>query len=134
MFAASNVTHGTVQTAVTILQERIAQSRAGGGESRSSKDEVGGEEKGMTAVVKGSHMSLVDASHTTCVTDLHWLPGMAFTRDGRPPTATRVGCSSPPSHFSAAAVSAPVGSACMFLQVCVAPHFWPMRFKCTDMI
>ena len=46
----------------------------------------------MTAVVKGSHMSLVDASHTTCVTDLHWLPGMAFTRDGRPPTATRVGC------------------------------------------
>ena len=51
---------------------------------------MGTEEKGMTAVVKGSHMSLVDASHTTCVTDLHWLPGMAFTRDGRPPTATRV--------------------------------------------
>lgn len=46
----------------------------------------------MTAVVKGSHMSLVDASHTTCVTDLHWLPGMAFTRDGRPPTASRVAC------------------------------------------
>ena len=44
----------------------------------------------MTAVVKGSHLSLVDASHTTCVTDLQWLPGMSFTRDGRPPTATKV--------------------------------------------
>lgn len=44
----------------------------------------------MTAVVKGSHLSLVDASHTTCVTDLQWLPGMSFTRDGRPPTAPKV--------------------------------------------
>lgn len=77
---------------MAVLQERIAQSRPAGVEGRASKDEVGAEEKGMTAVVKGSHMSLVDASHTTCVTDLHWLPGMAFTRDGRPPTATRVGC------------------------------------------
>lgn len=81
------------------LQERIAHSRPAGGEARSSKDEVGGEEKGMTAVVKGSHMSLVDASHTTCVTDLHWLPGMAFTRDGRPPTATRVACFTSFLHF-----------------------------------
>ena len=75
---------------VTTVQERIAQSRPAGEEGRSSKEDVGGEEKGMTAVVKGSHMSLVDASHTSCVTDLQWLPGMAFTRDGRPPTATRV--------------------------------------------
>ena len=75
-----------------MVQERIAQSRPAGREARSSKDEVSSEDKGMNAVVKGSHMSLVDASHTTCVTDLHWLPGMAFTRDGRPPTATRVSC------------------------------------------
>lgn len=94
MVVWQHIAHGSV----AVLQERIAQSRPAGAEGRASKDEAGPEEKGMTAVVKGSHMSLVDASHTTCVTDLHWLPGMAFTRDGRPPTATRVGCSNPWGH------------------------------------
>ena len=73
------------------MQERIAQSRPAGEEGKGGKEDAGSEERGMTAVVKGSHLSLVDASHTTCVTDLQWLPGMSFTRDGRPPTATRVG-------------------------------------------
>ena len=72
------------------MQERIAQSRPAGEEGKGSKEDAGSEERGMTAVVKGSHLSLVDASHTTCVTDLQWLPGMSFTRDGRPPTATKV--------------------------------------------
>ncbi|KAL0054665.1 hypothetical protein WJX82_000717 [Trebouxia sp. C0006] len=70
-------------------EERIAQSRPAGEEGKASKEDAGSEERGMTAVVKGSHLSLVDASHTTCVTDLQWLPGMSFTRDGRPPTATK---------------------------------------------
>lgn len=73
-------------------QERVAQSRGSGAERRGSKEEAGGEDTGLTAVVKGSHLSLVEASHTTCVTDLHWLPNMHFTRDGRPPTATKVCC------------------------------------------
>jgi len=72
------------------LQERIAQSRPAGEEGKGSKEDAGSEDRGMSAVVKGSHLSLVDASHTTCVTDLQWLPGMSFTRDGRPPTATKV--------------------------------------------
>lgn len=101
---------------MAFLQERIAQSRPAGAEGRASKDEAGAEERGMTAVVKGSHMSLVDASHTTCVTDLHWLPGMAFTRDGRPPTASRVGSSAK----SCSSGTSPVTPASMFLQVCVA--------------
>ncbi len=82
--------HVQLLTLCTTSQERIAQSRPAGEEGKGSKEDAGSEERGMTAVVKGSHLSLVDASHTTCVTDLQWLPGMSFTRDGRPPTATKV--------------------------------------------
>ena len=82
--------HAAANPVGTNLQERIAQSRPAGEEGKASKEDAGSEERGMTAVVKGSHLSLVDASHTTCVTDLQWLPGMSFTRDGRPPTATKV--------------------------------------------
>lgn len=71
------------------VQERIAQAQHTGGEDR-PRQEDGGEERGSSAVVKATHLSLVDASHTTAVTDLQWLPGLAFTRDGRPPTATKV--------------------------------------------
>eukprot|EP00891_Asterochloris_glomerata_P001605 jgi/Astpho2/1605/e_gw1.00028.2.1_t len=38
-------------------------------------------------VVRHQHLSLVDASHHSSVTDLQWLPGMAITGKGRPPTA-----------------------------------------------
>lgn len=70
------------------MQERIAQAQHAGEEERPRQED--GEERGSTAVVKPSHLSLVDASHTTAVTDLQWLPGLAFTRDGRPPTASKV--------------------------------------------
>lgn len=67
------------------VQERIAQAQP-----LADARQEEGEERGSSAVVKPSHLSLVDASHTTAVTDLQWLPGMAFARDGRPPTATKV--------------------------------------------
>lgn len=70
------------------MQERIAQAQRAGEEDKPKQED--GQERGSTAVVKASHLSLVDASHTTAVTDLQWLPGLAFTRDGRPPTATKV--------------------------------------------
>ena len=73
-----------------LLQELIAQSQSAGDCGDVSKEDAGGEEKALTVVLKASHMSLVDASHTTVVTDLTWLPNMSFTRDGRPPTATKV--------------------------------------------
>ena len=72
------------------MQERIAQAQHTGDEDRPKQGDGGSEERGSSAVVKATHLSLVDASHTTAVTDLQWLPGLAFARDGRPPTATKV--------------------------------------------
>ena len=41
-------------------------------------------------------LSLVDASHRACVTDLHWLPGLGINREGRPPSRPASVC---PSAF-----------------------------------
>ena len=44
-------------------------------------------DRAVIPVVRHQHLSLVDASHHSSVTDLQWLPGMAITGKGRPPTA-----------------------------------------------
>ena len=86
------------------LQERIAQARIASNDEASTsgahrsrvpvdRSVSTAAEFGQTAdravipVVRHQHLSLVDASHHSSVTDLQWLPGMAITGKGRPPTA-----------------------------------------------
>ena len=85
-------------------QERIAQARIASNDEASTssahrsrvpvdRSVSTAAEFGQTAdraaipVVRHQHLSLVDASHHSSVTDLQWLPGMAITGKGRPPTA-----------------------------------------------
>ena len=68
----SGVQDGPAQTPRTIRKDR-AGTKGGLGE-----EEVVG--------LQPQQLSLVDASHRACVTDLHWLPGLGINREGRPPS------------------------------------------------
>lgn len=70
--ALGGLQDGPAQTPRTMRKER-AGAKGGLGE-----DEVEG--------LQPQQLSLVDASHRACVTDLHWLPGLGINREGRPPS------------------------------------------------
>ncbi|KAK9820498.1 hypothetical protein WJX72_010908 [[Myrmecia] bisecta] len=58
-------------------EERLAHAKS------APKEEGGEGGEGSVPVVKHTHLSLVDASHHAAVTDLHWLPGITISRDGK---------------------------------------------------
>lgn len=65
-------------------QDRLEKAKFAAAEGPAAAAEGG---DGAIGIVKHSHLSLVDASHHGCVTDLVWLPGVTISRDGK---ATRV--------------------------------------------
>lgn len=54
-----------------------------GGTAAGGRAAEGSQEGSLTAELQPLHLSMPEASHQAAVADLHWLPGVALSRDGR---------------------------------------------------